>query len=158
MLNEFLNLLTFETIYIWVNLGILPFWLMMITIPNSRITKILLNSIFIPLILASLYCYIIYQGISSGENYFVEIYKLYFGIDNLYSIFSNESFLLIFWLHFLLLSIFLGTWVWRDSIKYNISRSLAFISILLVYFFSPVGIVFYWFVRIFYAKKIGLHD
>ena len=106
MLNEFQNYLSFEVIYFWSNLGILPFWLMIIFIPNLRITQILVNSIIIPLILATAYCYVIYQGILLGDNFFFENFSLYLGLDNLYTLFSIENFLLIFWLHFLALNIF----------------------------------------------------
>ena len=37
MTNEFQNYLTFENIYLWSNFGILPFWLMLILIPNSNL-------------------------------------------------------------------------------------------------------------------------
>ena len=108
MLNELQNYLTFEGIYLWVNFGILPFWLMIIFIPNLKITQFLVNSIIIPLILTSIYCYIVYQGFLLGDNFFLENFNLYLGLDNLYTIFSNEIFLLTFWLHFVALNIFFG--------------------------------------------------
>ena len=86
---------TFEIIYIWLNLGVIPFWIMLISIPDSKINQILINSIFIPLILALTYIYIINQIILSG-NYMFDIFDLYLGLDNLYVIFSNEEYLLIF--------------------------------------------------------------
>ena len=157
MLIEFQHYLTFENIYIWANLGILPFWVMIILIPDSRITQILINSIILPLILAVAYVYVMYQTILLDEP-ISDILKLYFSLDNLYTAFATESFLLVFWLHFITLSLFLGLWLSRDAIKYNISRSLAFVPLILVYFAGPVGLVLYWIIRIFYAKKLGFHD
>ena len=148
---------TFEIIYIWLNLGVIPFWIMLISIPDSKINQILINSIFIPLILALTYIYIINQIILSG-NYMFDIFDLYLGLDNLYVIFSNEEYLLIFWIHFLALSLFMGTWVSRDSLKYNIPKWLTIIPIILIYFSGPVGFVIYWLIRIFFSKKIGIHD
>ena len=158
MLSELQNYLTFETIYLWSNLGILPFWLMIILIPNSKITQILVNSIIIPLILATAYCYVIYQGILIGDNFFIENFNLYIGLDSLYTIFSTENFLLVFWLHFIALNIFLGSWVSRDGVKYNIPRGIVSIPIILIYFTGPLGFVLYWLIRIFYAKRLSLHD
>ena len=158
MMNELQNYLTFESIYLWANFGVLPFWLMIIFVPHLKITGILVNSIIIPLLLGSAYCYVVYQGILFGNIFFIESFNLYQGLDNLYTIFSNEIFLLIFWLHFLALNIFLGSWLSRDAIKYNIPRSVVFVPILLVYFAGPLGLVLYWFIRIFYAKKISLYD
>ncbi|HIE72773.1 MAG TPA: DUF4281 domain-containing protein [Flavobacteriales bacterium] len=61
MLTQFEDYLTFENIYIWSNLGVLPFWLMLIIIPNSKITQFFVNSIIIPLILSSLYIFVLYS-------------------------------------------------------------------------------------------------
>ena len=157
MLIQFQNYLTFENIYLWASFGVLPFWLMIIFIPNLRITQILVNSIILPLILAIAYGYTIYQTILLDESVF-DTFKIYLSLDNLYTIFATESFLLIFWLHFLALNLFLGSWVSRDGVKYNISRSLVFIPLILIYFSGPIGLVLYWFIRVFYAKKLGLHD
>jgi len=148
---------TFEMIYIWANIGILPFWLILLTIPNSKINQILINSIFLPSILSFTYCYICYQIIFVDDNIF-QIFSIYFGLENLYILFSDERFLLIFWIHFLALSLFLGSWMSRDGCKYNMPRTLVAIPLCLAYFAGPLGLILYWFIRIFFAKKIGLHD
>jgi len=157
MLVQFQHYLTFENIYLWSNLGVLPFWLMLIFIPNNRVTQILTNSIILPLILASAYCYTIYQAILLDET-IIEIFKLYLSLDNLYTIFATESFLLVFWLHFLALNLFLGSWVSRDGVKYNITRGVVFFPLIVIYFSGPIGIVLYWLIRVFYSKKLGFHD
>ena len=157
MLIQFEDYLTFENIYLWINFGVLPFWFMLIIIPNSRITQLFVNSIVLPLILATAYVYVIYQGILLDEPIF-DVFKLYLGLDGLYTIFATESLLLIFWLHFLALNLFLGSWMSRDGIKYNMSRGLVFVPLVLVYFTGPLGLVLYWIIRVFYAKKLGFHD
>jgi len=157
MLIQFQGYLTFETIYLWTNFGILPFWLMLIFIPNSKITQIFVNSIILPLILATAYVYTFYQTILLDEPIF-DIFKLYLSLDNLYTIFATESFLLVFWLHFLALNLFLGSWVSRDGVKYSMPRNLIFIPLILIYFSGPVGLVLYWLMRVFYAKKLRFHD
>ena len=157
MLTQFQENLTFENIYIFSNYGILPFWLMLIAAPRSKITQILVNSIILPLILSAAYVYVVYQAILLDEKIF-ETFKLYLSIDNLYTIFATESFLLIFWIHFLALSLFLGSWVSRDAVKYDIPKKIVVFPLVLIYFTGPVGFILYWTIRIFYSKKIGLHD
>ena len=157
MLIQFQDYLTFENLYLWVNFGVLPFWLMLIIIPSSKITQFFVNSIILPLLLASAYCFIIYIMIISDESIF-EFTKLYLSLDDLYTVLATENFLLIFWLHFLALNLFLGSWTARDGIKYNIPRSLVLMPLILIYFTGPVGLVLYWIIRIFYAKKLGFHD
>ncbi len=157
MLIQFLDYLTFENIYLWTNFGILPFLLMLIIIPNSKVTQILINSVILPLILSITYVYVIYQTILLDEPIF-DIFKLYLSLDNLYTVFATESFLLIFWLHFLTLNLFLGSWVSRDGVKHNMSRGLVSFPLILIYFTGPLGLVLYWLIRIFYAKRLSFHD
>ena len=157
MLIQFQDYLTFENIYLWINFGILPFWLMLIILPNSKFTQFFVNSIILPLILTTIYVYIIYQTILLDESIF-DVFKLYLGLDNLYTIFTTESFLLVFWLHFLTLNLFLGSWVSRDGVKHNMSRGLVSFPLILIYFTGPLGLVLYWVIRIFYAKRLGFHD
>jgi hypothetical protein len=157
MLSLFKEYLTFDNIYLWTNFGVIPFWIMLIAIPKSRISRILINSVILPLIFGALYIYVIYLAILQKDP-FLDIFKLYLSMEYLYTVFSSESLLLIFWLHFLTLNLFLGSWVSRNSVYYNMPRSLVAIPLVLIYFSGPVGLVLYWFIRIFYAKKIGMHD
>ena len=154
---QFVDYLTFENIYLWTNFGLIPFWLMLAIVPNSKFTQILLNSVILPLILSTAYIYVIYQTILL-DGPLLDVFKLYLSLDNLYTVFATETFLLIFWIHFLALNLFLGCWVSRDAIKYNISRNLVFIPLILIYFTGPLGLVLYWLFRIFYAKRLGFHD
>ena len=157
MLIQFQDYLTFENIYLWINFGILPFWLMLIILPNSKFTQFFVNSIILPLILTTIYVYIIYQTILLDEP-ISEIIKIYLSLDNLYTVFATESFLLVFWLHFLTLNLFLGSWISRDGVKYNMPRGLVSVPLILVYFTGPLGLVLYWIIRVFYAKRLSFHD
>mgnify|MGYP001392823242 CR=1 FL=1 len=156
MINNIQSFLTYENIYLLINWGILPFWLMLLIIPHSSVTKILVHSALIPLLLGSAYLFVSYKIYLEGNIF--NGFELYSGLENLYSLFSEESFLLIFWLHFLSLSIFLGSWIARDSQKYSVPRAISFLSIVITYFTGPIGIVFYWFFRIFFAKKISFNE
>ena len=154
---QFQDYLTHDNIYLWTNFAILPFWLMLIIIPNSKFTQFFVNSIILPLILSATYIYIIYQAILMDEPIF-DFFKLYLSLDNLYTLFATESFLLVFWLHFLAINLFLGSWISRDGVKYNMPRNLVFFPLILVYLAGPLGLVLYWIIRVFYAKRISFHD
>jgi len=157
MLIQFQEYLTFENIFVWTSFGILPFWFMLIIIPNSKVTQFFVNSIILPLIFSAAYVYLIYQNILLDEPIF-DIFRLYLSLDDLYTTFATESFLLFFWLHFLALNLFLGSWISRDGVKYNIKKSLILFPLILVYFSGPLGLVIYWIIRVFYAKRLTLHD
>jgi len=157
MLFQFESFLTTENIYLFTGLGVLPFWFMMIFIPRSSVTLIFVNSIMLPLILAASYGYLLYQAVLLEEP-FLDIIKLYMSLDNLYTVFSTEIFLLLFWLHFLALNLFLGSWVAREGVRYDMPKFLIAFPIIMIYFTGPIGLVFYWFIRIFYAKKFWFND
>ena len=96
------------------------------------------------------------QGSQNGNIF--NSFELYRGLDGLYTVFSNEAFLLIFWLHFLAISLFMGAWIGRDSQKYMVSKFLVIVSLILTYFTGPLGLIIYWFIRIFFSKKISFND
>ena len=156
MINNLVTYLTSDNIYLLANWGVIPFWLMLLTMPNQPITKILVNSVIVPLILASAYVYLAYKLYLDGEVF--DVFQLYFGLDSLYSIYSNEIFLLIFWLHFLSISLFIGSWISRDAQRYMVPKILTMLSLILTYFSGPVGLVFYWIIRIFFARKISFYE
>ena len=156
MINNFEEYLTLENIFLFSNWGVIPFWLLLLFSPNSAFTRILVHSILIPLLLGIAYVFIVYK-IYLNDNFF-NGFGLYLGIESLYTVFSDENFLLIFWLHFLSLSLFVGAWIARDSTRYSIPKVLMALSLITTYFTGPLGIFLYWVIRIFFAKKISLNE
>ena len=156
MINNLLSLLNFENIYLIANWGVIPFGFLLIVLPNHQITNFFVQSIIIPLLLASGYAYLSYNIYLNGN--ILGGFELYNGLDGLYSMFSSEALLLVFWLHFLAISLFTGAWIVRDSKKYSMPKILTIPSLILTYFAGPIGLVFYWFIRIFFAKKISFND
>ncbi len=156
MLDNLLALLTPENIYLAANWGVLPFWMLLIFAPNNGITTFLTQSIIAPLLLAMGYSFLSYN-LYLEKNIF-DGFELYSGLDGLYSMFANEILLLVFWLHFLAISLFAGAWIVRDARKYLIPKIITIPSLVLTYFSGPVGLVIYWFLRIFFAKKISFDD
>ena len=156
MINNLLDLLSYENIYLMANWGVLPFWLLLIILPNHGVTNFLVQSIIAPLLLASAYSFVAYNIFLEGN--ILDSFELYRGLEDLYSMFSSEAFLLVFWLHFLSISLFLGAWISRDSQRYMVPRFFVIISLILTYFTGPAGLLIYWFIRIFFAKKINFND
>ena len=156
MINDLLALVNSENIYLVANWGVIPFWLLLIFAPNHSLTNFFVQSIIVPMLLAVGYIYLSYNLYL--ENNIFDGFELYGGLDGLYSMFANESLLLIFWLHFLAISLFTGSWIIRDSKRYFIPKIITIPSLILTYFTGPVGILVYWFFRIFFAKKISFND
>ena len=148
---------TIEMIYLWLSFGVLPFWLILIFFPQSKVCGLFATSIFPFLILGSVYIYLVYYFFSTGYD-FSENFNLYLGIYDLINLFENEAFLMLIWTHFLAINLFCAAWIVRDSQKYFISKYLNLIPLIATYFVGPVGIIVYWIIRIFFAKKISLFD
>ena len=156
MINNLLDILSYETIYLIANWSVIPLWLLLIILPNHGVTNFFVQSIIAPLLLASAYVFVAYDIFLEGN--ILDSFELYGGLEDLYSMFSSEAFLLVFWLHFLSISLFLGAWISRDSQRYMVPRFFVIISLILTYFTGPAGLLIYWFIRIFFAKKINFND
>ena len=146
-----------EMIYLWTNIGVIPFWFILLFFPQSKICKFFVTSIVPYLIFGSVYIYLLYYFFISEYEFFNN-FNLYLGLDELMNLFSNQAFLITLWIHFLAINLFCGSWIVNDSQKLLISKHLIFIPLLITYFIGPVGIIIYWIIRIFYAKKISLYD
>ena len=118
--------------------------------PTHNITKFFSHSIIAPLLLAVAYVFVARQIILEGNIF--EGFNLYLGLEDLNDVYANESLRLIFWLHFLSISLFVGSWIARDCQRHMVPKILSVSCIVVTYFAGPAGIVIYWFIRIFYAK------
>ena len=156
MINDLLTLIDSETIYLIANWGVIPFWLLLIIVPYNGLTNFFVQSVIPTLLLAIGYVYLSYNLYL--ENNIFDSFELYNGLDGLYSMFANETILLLFWLHFLAISLFAGAWIVRDAKRYLLPRLIIIPSLVLTYFTGPVGLLIYWFIRIFFAKKISFND
>ena len=94
MIEQIYTYFTINMIYLWLNIGVLPFWFILIFFPNSKINQIFVASIFPILILCSVYFYIIIELIKSGFD-FRDIFYLYLGLDELRSVFGNKNYLIL---------------------------------------------------------------
>ena len=157
MIEQIYTYFTIEMIYFWLNLSVLPFWLILIFFPETKICKIFTTSIFPIFILSLIYCYLIYLIIQYDYDFLIN-FRLYLGLNDLSDLFSNNSFLILFWIHFLAINLFCGGWIVNDYQKFGVSKILMFFPLVLTYLIGPLGIFVYWIIRIFYAKKINLYD
>jgi len=157
MIEEIYNYFTLEMLYYWVNLGVLPFWLILIFFPNSNLSRYFVTSIFPILILSGAYIFILYKSYLNSYD-FDNNFSLYLSIDHLSDLFTDKSYLMMFWIHFISINLFTGGWIVRDSQKLSINKILVIIPLVITYLIGPIGLFFYWLIRIFYAKNINLYD
>ena len=157
MIEQIYNYFTIEILYYWVNFGVLPFWLILIFFPQSNLSRYFVTSIFPILLLSGAYIFMLYKSYLSSYE-FLTNFDLYLSISNLSNLFSNETFLMLFWIHFVSINLFTGGWIVKDSQKFGINKIILFLPLVITYLIGPLGILVYWIVRIFYAKRINLYD
>ena len=157
MIEEIYNYFTIEMLYYWVNLGVLPFWLILIFFSQSHICRYLVTSIFPIFVLSGAYVFMLYKSYL-GSYDFDGNFDLYLGIDNISDLFSDNTFLMMFWIHFISINLFTGGWIVRDSQKLAINKIVIIAPLLITYLIGPLGIFIYWLIRIFHAKSISLYD
>ena len=157
MIEQIAIIFSIEMIYLWLNIGVVPFWFILMFFPQSKVCGLLATSIFPLIVLGSVYLYLFYYFFNSGYDFF-EIFNLYLGLYDLSDLFENEAFLILFWVHFLTINLFCGAWMVKDSKRFNISKFLVVFPLLITYFIGPIGIIVYWLIRIFFAKSIKLFD
>ena len=157
MIEQIYSYFTIEILYFWVNLGVLPFWLILIFFPQSNLSRYFITSIFPFVVLAGSYIFVLYKSYLNSYD-FNNNFSLYLGLENLLDLFNDKSYLMLFWIHFISINLFVGGWIVKDSSKYSVNKILVSIPLIITYFIGPIGLLFYWLIRIFYAKSINLYD
>ena len=157
MIEQIYAYFTIEILYFWVNLGVLPFWLILIFFPSSNINKFFATSILPILLLGGVYIFALYKSYLNSYD-FISNFELYLSISNLSNLFSNNLFLILFWIHFVSINLFVGGWMVRDSRKLFINKILVAFPLIITYLIGPLGVFIYWLIRIFYAKSINLYE
>ena len=157
MIDQIYTFFTTEMVYLWLNLGVLPFWFTLIVFPKSQICKVFITSIFPIFILSLFYAYLLYLAYMDSYD-FLQNFKLYLGFSEIFNLFENRSFLILFWVHFLAMNLFCGGWIVKDSQMFGMNKFIVSVPLIITYLIGPIGILIYWIIRIFYAKRIRLYD
>ena len=164
MLNTLKDFFTLEMIYHFTNIGVIPLWILLAFLPGWSGTKVLINTILVPLILGLTYFYVFYIYINTSEGIFSnildkgKIFELYLGIDQLKKIFSDKNVLLLFWIHFLTANLILGAWIATDAAKNKALQFIVLVPLFLTYFAGPIGLGVYLILRLLAEQKFKLFD
>ena len=157
MIEQIFNYYTTEMLYLWVNIGVLPFWILIIFFPQSHLCKFLATSIFPIFLLSGAYVFTLYNAYLSSFD-FLGNFNLYLGLRFIKDLFTDDYYLLMFWIHFVSINLFVGGWIMRDSQKFLINRVILAFPLIMTYLIGPIGIFIYWIIRIFYAKRLNLYE
>lgn len=142
--------MTVEFLYNAANIFVLPFWTLMIIVPNWIVTKKVMES-FLPFVmLAGVYLYLFVTGITpeAAQDFSSA------GLSDIARLFSQEQFAATAWVHFVVMDVFVGRWIYQDGQRLNLFTRH---SLALCLFAGPLGllshIVTQWGVTWFRAKS-----
>ena len=126
MIEQIYTYFSIEMIYLWLNIGVMPFWILLFFFPQTKLCKIFVTSIFPILIFAAVDLYLIFEIYKTGFN-LLDGFSLYLGLDELINIFSDQNYVILFWVHFLGINLFFlflfSTWFSFDLMISKIMSS-----------------------------------
>ena len=120
------------------NLVVLPFWGLMIFLPSWRWTARIMRSPFVSAVVAALYAALVLPGI--GGIWPAVSRPTLSGVANLLG--SPEG-ATVAWIHFLAFDLFVGRWIYFDSIERRLSRWLMGPILFLTLMLGPIGFLSY---------------
>ncbi len=124
----------YEYLYDSANIFVLPFWLLMVILPGWSITRRIMASTlpFVPIALAYIYCFVASVDPSTLEAFANPT------LSQLASLFADERVMATGWIHFIVMDLFVGRWIyWQGQEKGIWTRH----SLALCLFAGPVGLL-----------------
>ncbi|MGB3532775.1 MAG: ABA4-like family protein [Microcoleaceae cyanobacterium] len=141
--------LTVDQIFNGANLFVLPFWILMIFLPNWKVTRKVMKS-YIPFaLLAIVYLYLFINSINPESAAALSNPQL----DDIAKVFADKTVATAGWVHFLVMDLFVGRYIYWQGQETGIwtIHSLAFCL-----FAGPIGLLSHilttWINRLFVSK------
>jgi hypothetical protein len=126
--------MTLELLFNGANLFVLPFWALMIFLPNWGVTKKVMAS-FVPYVaLAGLYLYLFVTALDPETAQDFTSTQL----ADIARLFSQEKIAATGWVHFLVMDLFMGRWVYQEGQRTGV---WTIHSLALGLFAGPLGLL-----------------
>jgi hypothetical protein len=128
-------MLSSDLIFNIANLFVLPFWLLMIVLPNWQITRKVIGS-YIPFIFLAL----LYVGLFFSIEITPETAAALANpkLTDITQLFSDNRAVAAGWVHFLVMDLFVGRWIYQEGQAKNLITTH---SLLLCLFAGPFGLL-----------------
>ncbi|MBD2042230.1 ABA4-like family protein [Microcoleus sp. FACHB-672] len=126
--------MTIEQLFTGANLFVLPFWTLMILLPNWGITRKIMQSLIPFVILAALYLFLLSGTITSESAQALSNPKL----ADIARFFAEERAAATGWVHFLVMDLFVGRWIYLEGQR---TGTWTIHSIALCLFAGPLGLL-----------------
>ncbi|MBA3924518.1 MAG: DUF4281 domain-containing protein [Nostocaceae cyanobacterium] len=126
--------MTIAQLFDGANVFVLPFWLLMIVLPNWKVTRWVMESYLPFVILAAVYIYLFVISITPENAQALSNPQL----ADIARFFANETAAATGWIHFLVLDLFVGRWIYWEGQKTGV---WTIHSLLLCLFAGPMGLL-----------------
>jgi hypothetical protein len=138
-----------EYLYNGANLFVLPFWLLMVILPNWSVTRRVMASTlpFVPLALAYIFCFINSLDPDSVEAFANPTLSVLAGL------FADERVMATGWIHFVVMDLFVGRWIYEQGQEKGIFTRH---SLALCLFAGPIGLLCHLVTEQVQARWLGL--
>jgi len=136
-----------EQIFSIANLIAMISWIILIVAPRWIVTRKIILSGAIPLLLSTAYLILIVLFFGKSEGGFDSL-------PNVMKLFTNEWSVLAGWIHYLAFDLFVGIWEVKDAQAKNISHWFVIPCLILTFLLGPIGFLLYSILRVFLAKEV----
>jgi prepilin signal peptidase PulO-like enzyme (type II secretory pathway) len=143
--------MTADKIFSIANLIALLSWLVLLVAPRWILTRKIILSGAIPLLLSVAYLILIILFFGKADGGFDSL-------ANVMKLFTNEWAVLAGWIHYLAFDLFVGAWEVKDAGERGISHWFVIPCLVLTFLFGPIGFLLYSILRAFLGKKEVKND
>jgi Domain of unknown function (DUF4281) len=131
------------------NIFVLPFWALMILLPNWKVTRWVMQSYLPFLVLAGVYVYLFVSSITPETAQALSNPQL----ADIARFFADETAAATGWIHFLVMDLFVGRWIYWEGQKTGV---WTIHSLSLCLFAGPLGLLSHiltsWITKIFFPS------
>lgn len=116
-------------------------WLVLIVISPfwGSFDKFLIGVII--LLFALTYGWLVMQTFSPGD------FAKFGSLDGVMDLFTNRTLVTAGWIHYLAFDLFVGIWIKKNGLKYNINHLILIPCLLLTFMLGPLGLLLYLVIR-----------
>lgn len=123
------------------NTTALPMWLLMIVLPKWKVTRFLIDFKVIPLALALVYAFYIFQALQIGGM------MDFASLASVMALFTEENALLAGWVHYLAFDLLVGMWILDENKKLGLYQLLLVPCLIGTFMFGPLGFLLFMIIR-----------
>lgn len=126
--------MTTELIFNIANVFVLPFWALMIILPNWGVTQKVMESLIPFILLSAVYLYLFIFAISPESAQALASPQL----ADIARAFADEKVMATGWIHYLVMDLFVGRWIYGQGQKTGV---WTIHSLILCLFAGPLGLL-----------------